>query len=59
MYETTEAGQERAKAICSTCDLAAPCLATALQNRERHGVWGGATETERAAILRRSDRAAG
>jgi len=58
MYPTTASGQARAKAICTSCELAAPCLAQALQNRERDGVWGGTTEDERAAILR-EHRAAG
>ncbi len=30
-----------AKAICSGCPLAAPCLAGAAQRREPWGVWGG------------------
>lgn len=30
-----------AKAICSTCELIAPCLAGALDRREPAGVWGG------------------
>ena len=31
----------RAKAICSKCALAAPCLAGALERAEPAGVWGG------------------
>lgn len=31
----------RAKAICSTCPLAEPCLAGAVERREPWGVWGG------------------
>ena len=31
----------RAKAICSKCALAAPCLAGALERAEPVGVWGG------------------
>ena len=31
----------RAKAICATCPLQAPCLAGALERREPWGVWGG------------------
>jgi WhiB family redox-sensing transcriptional regulator len=31
----------RAKAICSKCVLAAPCLAGALERAEPAGVWGG------------------
>lgn len=31
----------RAKQICRTCSLAAPCLEGALERREPWGVWGG------------------
>jgi len=30
-----------AKAICSTCPVATPCLAGAVARREPWGVWGG------------------
>ena len=30
-----------AKAICAACPVRAGCLAAALANRERYGVWGG------------------
>lgn len=32
---------ERAKQLCSGCELAAPCLAGALERQEPWGVWGG------------------
>lgn len=31
----------RAKAVCARCDLAATCLAGALERHEPWGVWGG------------------
>lgn len=31
----------RAKQICGTCPMAAPCLEGALERREPWGVWGG------------------
>lgn len=31
----------RAREICSTCPLAAPCVEGALERREPWGVWGG------------------
>ncbi len=45
-----------AKRICRTCPVAAECLEYALVNRERFGIFGGATPTERAALLRRRGR---
>jgi WhiB family transcriptional regulator, redox-sensing transcriptional regulator len=43
------AARERAaKVICATCPVKAPCAAYALQHRERYGIWGGLTESERA-----------
>lgn len=41
---------ERARAICATCPVAARCLAYALERDERHGVWGGTTPGQRAAM---------
>ncbi|MDQ4098741.1 MAG: WhiB family transcriptional regulator [Actinomycetota bacterium] len=31
----------RAKAVCVTCAVRAPCLAGAIERREPWGVWGG------------------
>ncbi|WP_332758404.1 WhiB family transcriptional regulator [Streptomyces sp. MT206] len=45
--------QSRAKAICTGCPVRTECLAYALDHREEHGVWGGMTERERRALLRR------
>ena len=47
------AAQQQAKQICSRCPVIAECLADALDNRTEFGVWGGMTERERSAILRR------
>jgi WhiB family redox-sensing transcriptional regulator len=47
------AAQNRAKALCSGCPVHATCLAHALDNRIEHGIWGGMTERERRALLRR------
>ncbi len=47
------AAQNRAKAICVGCDVRTECLADALDNRVEFGVWGGMTERERRALLRR------
>lgn len=47
------AAQQSAKAICYGCPVVAECLADALDNRNEYGVWGGMTERERRALLRR------
>jgi WhiB family redox-sensing transcriptional regulator len=45
--------EAQAKAICDRCPVKAECLEYALDAREAYGVWGGTTEDERRAILRR------
>jgi WhiB family transcriptional regulator, redox-sensing transcriptional regulator len=47
------AAQNRAKQICSGCPVKMECLAEALDNQMEWGVWGGMTERERRAILRK------
>ena len=47
------AEQNRAKVMCGGCPVVAECLAEALDNRIEWGVWGGMTERERRALLRR------
>lgn len=47
------AAQNRAKAVCMGCGVRTECLADALDNRVEFGVWGGMTERERRALLRR------
>jgi WhiB family redox-sensing transcriptional regulator len=47
------AEQNRAKQLCSGCPVRTECLAEALDNQIEWGVWGGMTERERRALLRR------
>jgi WhiB family transcriptional regulator, redox-sensing transcriptional regulator len=47
------AAQNRAKVVCATCPVRTECLADALDNRVEYGVWGGMTERERRALLRK------
>ncbi len=47
------AAQNRVKAICLGCTVRTECLADALDNTVEFGVWGGMTERERRALLRR------
>lgn len=45
--------QHDAKVVCKACPVLAQCLAEALDNRTEFGVWGGMTERERRALLRK------
>lgn len=47
------AAQRQARIICMTCVVRTECLADALDNRVQFGVWGGMTERERRALLKR------
>ncbi|MGD7003533.1 WhiB family transcriptional regulator [Corynebacterium halotolerans] len=47
------AQQRSAAAICRPCRVRNHCLVTALDNREEFGVWGGLTERQRRALLRK------
>ena len=47
------AAQNRAKQLCAGCPVKTECLAEALDNQIEWGVWGGMTERERRAILRK------
>jgi WhiB family redox-sensing transcriptional regulator len=47
------AAQNRAKSVCLGCPVRTECLADALDNRVEFGVWGGMTERERRALLRK------
>jgi WhiB family redox-sensing transcriptional regulator len=47
------AAQNRVKSVCFGCPVRTECLADALDNRTEFGVWGGMTERERRALLKR------
>lgn len=47
------AAQNRAKQLCGACPVKLECLADALDNQVEFGVWGGLTERERRALLKR------
>lgn len=57
-YPISEEEAEEAKAICEACTVREMCLEYALSNRERDGVWGGATERERRRMVRQRRRSA-
>jgi WhiB family redox-sensing transcriptional regulator len=46
------ARQREARSFCRACPVRTECLAHALDERIEFGVWGGATERERRALLR-------
>jgi WhiB family redox-sensing transcriptional regulator len=47
------AAQRPARGICFTCPVRRQCLADALDSETEFGVWGGMTERERRALLKR------
>ena len=49
----TGAAQNKVKTRCFSCVVRTECLADALDNQVEYGVWGGMTERERRALLRR------
>jgi WhiB family transcriptional regulator, redox-sensing transcriptional regulator len=57
-YPATDEEAEAAKSVCGQCDVRETCLEFALANREREGVWGGATERERRRLLRQRRKSA-
>jgi WhiB family redox-sensing transcriptional regulator len=57
-YPVSEEQTEEAKAVCRECPVREPCLEYALANREREGVWGGATERERRRMIRQRRKSA-
>ena len=57
-YPATDEEAEEPKAICGICPVREACLEYALVNRERDGVWGGATERERRRMIRQRRKSA-
>jgi WhiB family transcriptional regulator, redox-sensing transcriptional regulator len=47
------AAQRKAKEVCIGCPVIAQCLADSLDNHTEFGVWGGMTERQRRALLKR------
>lgn len=48
-----------AKAVCMACPVRRQCLAFALENDERFGVWGGLSVNERRALRKSSESTEG
>ncbi len=47
------AAQRQARKICFDCPVRRQCLVDALESEVEFGVWGGMTERERRALLKR------
>ena len=45
-----------AKKVCAQCPVQEQCLAYALLNKERHGIWGGTTVHDRRKLWAKVDR---
>lgn len=43
---------KNAKRVCADCPVRQECLEYALENNETHGIWGGLSESQRAALRR-------
>lgn len=52
-YGNGEQQVRQAISVCHDCSVREECLGYALTNRQQHGIWGGLTEQERLAVLRR------
>lgn len=48
--DTPEQSKANALKVCGACTVREECLAYALANNERYGIWGGLTPRERRAI---------
>jgi WhiB family redox-sensing transcriptional regulator len=56
-YPDDDEGADVAKAVCASCSVQSACLDYALSEREKAGVWGGATERDRRRMIRQRRRA--
>jgi WhiB family redox-sensing transcriptional regulator len=50
-----ERREAAAKQVCGSCGVVEVCAAYALAAREPYGTWGGLSENDRRALLRRVD----
>jgi len=51
-----ERREAAAKQVCGSCRVVEVCAAYAIATREPYGTWGGLSENDRRALLRRTDR---
>lgn len=50
-YPERGGSTKQARAVCARCPVLAACRSWAVETRQAHGIWGGTTERERAAML--------
>jgi hypothetical protein len=55
-FGDTSSYYNEARDICQVCPVRDECLAYALANKERYGMWGGLTPIERRRIERKDRR---
>jgi WhiB family redox-sensing transcriptional regulator len=48
--------EARAKSICQSCPVLRLCREHALAVHEPYGIWGGMSESEREALIKRGKR---
>ena len=54
-FHPEKGGSNRdAKKVCGRCDVRSQCLEYALDNDERHGIWGGLSERERRRLRKQA-----
>lgn len=51
-YPERGSSTREAKEVCRECPVRAECLASALINAEKHGIWGGLAERQRRRLRR-------
>jgi WhiB family redox-sensing transcriptional regulator len=52
LFYPERGGGAEADEICARCPVAVDCLATALDDRECYGIWGGMSVRSRRVLLR-------
>lgn len=55
-FDQTARGQREAVELCHECPLILRCAATALENNEEFGVWGGMTPEHRKRMKKNNAR---
>lgn len=53
LFAPNEDDQQRNKEFCFACPVQEDCLEYAVINKERDGIWGGASEKDRSKLIRK------